>query len=432
MEHAAWIYKFLVLSLLIPQMNETVDKLGLPPTGVTHPRQLAEWDIGIVTVGTKRGQTTQYIRTKDYHFVFDEGGVYLCRLNTNGFEFWPDVYSDQGTHKTNVSPQLAYQLATNWLIRAGVDVPALEAKYQVEITQGYNHAKGESLVSPNFFVRWGGQLKNKKPGETSSQPIVEVKLDAVRQWLVSLSLIDMSYYRGPSPRLPNVWALSLLPDDPVLYMLTKPGVEYTNTFVLLEKSPEYEQERQRALRAELEHLVQVLELDTVNVQTEHYDTAYVNPPAFGRGGAFRSPQLTARFNPMGHLRELIYLPKPYTNEWTLQQQPSLLNSNQAYALACEKLTALGADWERINQELKFQGEQGRHTFREKKSYTQKATSEFRFYWGKHPAGMGPSELQVNVNGAIQRAVHLSILDPAYLGHPIVAINLATNAPVPTK
>jgi hypothetical protein len=282
------------------------------------------------------------------------------------------------------------------------------------------------LVSPNFHVRWGDHKAMKRePGMVS--PIVEVALDAARKWLVKVQVNDLSFYRGPQFAITNAWALSLLPDDPVLHMLTKPGVEYTNTFVLLEKSPEYEQERQRALRAELEHLVRVLELDTVNVATEDFDTAYVNPPAFGRGGAFRSPQIMAQFNPMGTLRELTYLPHPRTNTTLLMQEPSLMNSNQAYVLACEKLTALGADWERIGRELKFQSEQIKFNIRQKNVYVPKPTAEFRFYWGKNPAGMGPSEVQVNVNGAIKRVVRLAIFDPAYLGHPIEPINLATNA-----
>ena len=230
MEHVALVYKFLVLSNLITQLNFTVDNLGLPPSGVTHPRQLKEWDVWVDQRGSIQTEAHAYLRTHQYNFSSILGGVSFCRLNTNGVEFWPDPYSDQGTSSTNVSTELAYKLATNWLVLAGIDVPALESKYKVVVEQKDCHAKGESLVSPNFIVRWGGQrLTNQKSGELTQQPAVEVKMDVARHWLVSFLLKDSSFYRRTSPLGTNVWALSLLPDEPVLQMLTKPGVEYTDT-----------------------------------------------------------------------------------------------------------------------------------------------------------------------------------------------------------
>jgi hypothetical protein len=423
MEQVALIYKFLVLSNLITQLNTTVENFGMPPTGVTHPRQLQEWDVWIFEGRSIQDELSAYIRTDKYNLTFGLGRTSLTRLNTNGVEFWPDPYSDQGTSSTNVSTELAYKLATNWLALANIDVLSLEIKYKPNIKQKYCRAKGESLVSPNFVVEWGGQrTANWKPGELETEPAATVQLDAARRWFVSFKLTDLSLYRGASPLGTNAWALSLLPDEPVRQMLTKPGVEYTNTFVLLQTSSDYERARRKRLMAELDRLVHVMEMDTVDLRTENFDTAYVNPPAFGLGGAFRSAQMTAIFNPVGVIGELDYLPRPYTNALLLMQEPSLLNSNQLYSIAHQKLTALGANWERIGQELKFSAEQRQLTYHQRGSRLEKPTAEYRFYWGKLPPNQGSSELQVSVNGAIKRIVRLAVADSSYFHDSLATTN----------
>lgn len=414
MEQVALIYKFLVLSNLITQLNMTVENLGLPASGVTHPRQLQEWDVSMFAIEPIRPEISAYIRTDKYNLFFGRGGTSLTRLNTNGVEFWPDPYSDQGTPSTKVSAELAHKLATNWLALAGFDVSALEKKYKPNINQNYCRAKGESLVSPNFVVEWGGQRTvNWKLGESETEPAATVQLDAARRWFVSFRLTDLSLYRGESPLGTNGWALSLLSDEPVRQMLTKPGVEYTDTFVLLDCGAEYQRERQQQLLAEIDRLLRVMEMDTVDVRTENFDTAYANPPAFGRGGAFRSAQITAIFNPLGAIAELDYLPRPYTNAFLLMQKPLLLDSNQMYSIAHEKLTALGANWERIGRELKFSAEQRQLTYHQRGSRLEKPTAEYRFYWSKRPQHQTPSEIQVSVNGAIKRIVRLAVADSSY-------------------
>lgn len=419
METVSLIYKFLVLSMMIDQMNLMIEKLDLPRAGVTHPRQLTEGDIYIRNPLSNIPEG--YIRSDKYHFA-GYGRLGLFRLNTNGVNDWPDWFSYQGVQKTNVSSELAYQLARNWMEAASVDVAALEAKYQVKVDQSYSHAGKRSLVSPNFHVRWGdSKAMNKDPGLS---PVAEVGLDAARKYLVTLQLNDLTFYRGNILTVTNAWAIALLPDEPVLQMLTKPGIEYSNTFALLAINPDYEAMRRQQLEAEIDRLLRLLEIDDkVNLKTEEMDTAYVNPPAFGLGGAFRSQQISVRFNPKGELSHFTYLPHPYTNSLILAQSPSTISSNRVFEIAREKLTALGFDVSRMDREMMHKHERRMFRMNQKhEGLREIESSEFHFRWGKTPPGLGPPTVQIDVSGTLGRVVRLEVNDASYIHKHVAETN----------
>src|SRR6266498_3876536 len=126
MESVSLIYKFLVLSTMIQEMNQMVDRLGLPPTGLTHPRQFKEWEV-LLPRSYRAGRTAYqsiseptdvvdaHIRTDKIHFVGYTRGFGIIRLNKDGFEDWPDSFSREGVPTTNVSTRLAYDLARGWM-----------------------------------------------------------------------------------------------------------------------------------------------------------------------------------------------------------------------------------------------------------------------------------------------------------------------------
>src|SRR6266542_1842999 len=166
MESVSLIYKFLVLSIMIEEMNPMLDGLGLPPTELTRPKQLIEWEVSFPrtyrtghsafqSIAASTDVVDAYIRTDRIHFVGYTRGFGIIRLNKNGFEDWPDSSSREGVPTTNVSTRLAYDLARGWMEAAGVDISALEARHPVDIRQDKCHAEGRRLASPNFHVRWG-------------------------------------------------------------------------------------------------------------------------------------------------------------------------------------------------------------------------------------------------------------------------------------
>jgi hypothetical protein len=408
MEHVALIYKILVLSIMIDQMNMAVQRLDLPQTSVTSPRQLKECDVFAPEADSyvPRG----YVRTDKYHFAGFAKGICLFRLNSGGSADWPDPFSDEGATATNANKAIAYDLSRGWLEAVGVDVQALERIHKPTIEQGVSHAKSRKLVSPNFHVYWG-----RTADKTGGHSVVEVQLDAAKKWLVALYVNDLSFWKQPIPAVTNGWGISLLPDKPVLPFLEKPGLEFTNAFKLLEIPPTELSERRQKMLLKIGQLVDSLEIRSeIDLEESRAVSEYVNPPAFGQGGAFQFKDCQIRFSASGELSHLSYLPKRYTNSLDHLQAPLIISSNRAFEIATETLASLGIEVERLNRDLEHQFKRAKWVKESGKAGRQWFdTSEFHFRWARAPAGPAAPNVQVDVFGGIGKVGRFEINDASY-------------------
>src|SRR5262249_9956185 len=119
--------------------------------------------------------------------------------------------------KSLISTNDAYRLATNWLSRISVDVPALESKsrHSVEQTFFYPDATGlndppekrrRAVLLPFFHVIWG----------SASNPVVMVSIFGPTKELLSIHQEDDSFSRRPKDLLRDLDSLLSIPDSAFL------------------------------------------------------------------------------------------------------------------------------------------------------------------------------------------------------------------------
>lgn len=105
------------------------------------------------------------IKTEWLHVAYDASGKIrnMVRL-TNGFEIYASPEEDAliATNKSLIDEKQAYQMATNWLRMAGVDITAVEKRVPAKTTQ-LQVVNGPLL--PMFEIKWLDIITNNVAGK---------------------------------------------------------------------------------------------------------------------------------------------------------------------------------------------------------------------------------------------------------------------------
>lgn len=148
-------YKYVMLTLMLAEVNHSVGKLEIPNWQPITFAQVATYNIS-----PPRLRAGGSLDTTNGVFGFGE--------NKLQFMQWPEPNSELPLRQRQmywskleslVDTNGAYQLATNWLAKLEVDVAALEKKHPVSVLQQFFYPGGDikqqSVLLPRFEVRWG-------------------------------------------------------------------------------------------------------------------------------------------------------------------------------------------------------------------------------------------------------------------------------------
>lgn len=216
-------YKFVATSLMLVQVNLFCEKVGLPlEHPVAHTDILAESHVGPANTNDFSGS----IVTDQYAFGFGRG--HLSNFVKKGFTPRTDLETKKRNEQlaklsSLIDTNEAYELATNWLASAGVDLRALESKYRRNVFQwkSYPEMKTDgqlrpmekiSVPLPIFQVEWRGELilRGKKFRE---RPIVSITLSGVTKELIEYHNLDDSLMLNPPIKILEQTALLAVSDS---------------------------------------------------------------------------------------------------------------------------------------------------------------------------------------------------------------------------
>jgi hypothetical protein len=181
-------YKYVMLTLMLAEVNYAVGKLEIPNW---QPITFAQ--VETYNVSAPRMRAGGSLDTTNGVFGFGE--------NKLQFMQWPEPNADLPLRERQMHwsrlPSLvdtngAYQLATNWLSRLEVDVAALGKKHPVSVLQQFFYPNGDGnqqpILLPRFEVRWG-----KNP----SAPAVWVSIFGPTKTPLFIRQEDGSFIRRP-------------------------------------------------------------------------------------------------------------------------------------------------------------------------------------------------------------------------------------------
>jgi hypothetical protein len=201
-------YRFVAVTLMLGQVNSFCTKLELP---LDHAVTEADVRNGSHVGPANAGNFTGSILIDQYYFGFGRG--HLANFGKRGVT--PNSDSDVKRRNIELSKLSslidtngAYQMATNWLAKSGVDVPLLEAKYRLNIiqwryypdgqpSQGLQATTRKAVMLPVYEVQWRGSLVrgNRKRPE---RPVVSMTISGVTKELLEYHLLDDSLMPGPA------------------------------------------------------------------------------------------------------------------------------------------------------------------------------------------------------------------------------------------
>ena len=191
-------YQFVLLTLMLGEINFTCARLGLP---VSLPIRTND----LTTVFICDYRLCKYgasVETRQYRFDFSESGrlCYVTRLTEPGGLSFFDYQRTLSSTNVSLSTNDAYRVALEWLRNMDVSVNRLEKEHPVMIKFHLHSRSGENVKVPVFRLDWG---------ET---PTVEVSLSAVSGDLLRLRQEDDSYSSRPAGLIQNVDKLLAIPD----------------------------------------------------------------------------------------------------------------------------------------------------------------------------------------------------------------------------
>jgi hypothetical protein len=181
-------YQYVTIAILLADANFYADKLNLP---VSRPVREEYLTFKIVTPASIVRADGAGGRLDFEGYSVSEGSHPHCFI-TKLDPFEGRSIADQNEilshQKSLVDSKGAYQLATNWLARIGVDVLELEKGNKLEVQQRWFWGKGTReprILLPIFEVKWGGTR-------------VEVVVDGRTKGFLSIRMLDQaSFSRRP-------------------------------------------------------------------------------------------------------------------------------------------------------------------------------------------------------------------------------------------
>jgi hypothetical protein len=213
--HTTAAYQAAVLQLMVGEANFASEQLNLPERLPSATNLLAVADVWPAPMGVGGG-----VGSSNYVFQFEKGRL-IKVLKTD----WMQKLDPSATNLFELSkrPSLidtdaAFQLATQWLSRLWVDLPAVEAKYPHHVTQMTTRIPGDrssviprnrrgidtaspaiqKVMTPLFTISWGDHA----PPMDLSNP-VRVKILGSTKELIELDIKERSVSLRPRLVLTN-------------------------------------------------------------------------------------------------------------------------------------------------------------------------------------------------------------------------------------
>lgn len=192
-------YKYVVLMVMLGEINHCTDKLGLPGPAirqddvstfyVTHP------------LLTGFGGT---VETENFSFSFFKSGILRQIVRIHKFDRSPrrEVLLNLSRLSSVIGTNDAYRLATNWLHAIDVNAFALERRYGHHVEQTFFYGDRERpsssgrrvVLLPIFHVTWGNER----------DPAVTVSIYGPTRELLAIRQSDDSFSQRPRNLLTNV------------------------------------------------------------------------------------------------------------------------------------------------------------------------------------------------------------------------------------
>lgn len=208
-------YKYVALTLMLVQVNQFASKFGLK---ADHP--ITEQDVrsGSHVGPPNTNDFTGSILTDAYFFGFGRG--HLANFHRNDFKSDSDAtVRERNVRLSKLSSMIdtngAYQLATNWLGAAGVDLAAMGQKYKLNIVQWRYRPEGFSqtpTMLPVYQVEWRGS-PFKSPRRRADMAVVTVTILGSSKELVEYHVLDDTLFTSPRITITDQTTLLAIPDS---------------------------------------------------------------------------------------------------------------------------------------------------------------------------------------------------------------------------
>ena len=188
-------YRFLAIAMMLVHVNLFCNKVGLYPG-----REVKEADMreGGHVGPANTNNFTGSILTDEYFFGFGHGHI------ANFYKRDFGTLSDADMKKRNIELSLqaslidtngAYQLATNWLSKSGVDVLSMERRYKLNLTQRRYYPDGQpgqglgpsrkEIMLPIYQVEWKGSMV-RGTRKLPEGPVVQVVVSGINREMLEL------------------------------------------------------------------------------------------------------------------------------------------------------------------------------------------------------------------------------------------------------
>jgi hypothetical protein len=339
-------YKLLVLQLTLADANFVAQQLGLPCPDPIEAEHVKYLHVTPPSIGFGAN-----MKTTNYAFGYSRTARSIRMLSPAGrdYEGWfLSQYPVWAKTPSLIDTNTAYQMASQWLAKVSVDVPALEQEYRVSVTQlevekgvlpkdaRDRKVRGATQKLPVYYVRWGAGQFNLF-GKTSTSPAAEVEILGTTKQLMEMRITDGDFLRRPRLEVANAEEIACFPDAPLLPLLLSGTnlAAITNLFVVPQ---EHEMERRSAMLKEANHCLAKLKLFGLsNLEPVHVLQSYVWPPAFGCGGNLRTETYNFRIDKAGRLFSVEPL---FRADFDLAGR-TIIGTNEAYQVACNRLEAIG-------------------------------------------------------------------------------------------
>lgn len=199
-------YRYVALALMVAEANHAIQQLN-----VEAWRGVAPADLTTYFIAPPRRLLGGSLETTNFFFGFGDGGRlrYIHFYNnmprnqslSEHYERWAKLKSAIGTNE-------AYQLASNWLTRLEVDVPALEKVYPARVIQAYladapPRVDGLPLMVPRFEVGWG---------TNAFEPIIWVSVFGPTKEPLLIRMEDTSFSKRPKGLIKDAEKLLAIPN----------------------------------------------------------------------------------------------------------------------------------------------------------------------------------------------------------------------------
>jgi hypothetical protein len=254
-----------------------------------------------------------FIQVSNYVFQFNDWGQLNYIVKSRGINADAHIREFQNKLAKEFSPidaDGAYQLATQWLARASIDIDALEKQYRHEVSYptlsravrstSKTGKPVKTTVVPDFWVTWGRD-DPKLAGKAVYALQIEI-LGPTRA-LERLTINDHSLSKRPRIRLDGTLVLQDLPNQAFMELWQKPELNVTNVFGLLRTSTAYQQEMLRRMLEEANWVRRQLgESHKGTLKLEDVTESFVVPPRFGYRGYIARDNFGVQFDELGKLK----------------------------------------------------------------------------------------------------------------------------------